>query len=175
MNKPIPSRPVSPPLIIIRDLVRSMRRLWLRLKLRKKLSHGANFHFGKHCLFLPPGHLKCGNDISIGQNFHLETNLEIGDGVLISSNVSIIGNDHRFDDIHNNIYWGGRLPASTVIIEGDNLIGFGTIILGNVRIGHGCIVGAGSIVTRDLPSGWVCVGSPAKPVRKRRQLENTND
>ncbi|THF57627.1 acyltransferase [Pseudothauera rhizosphaerae] len=167
MSRPSPFQPIPRPLIFVRALVRTARLARLRLKLGDKLKHGENFHFGRNCTFLPPEYIRFGTDISIGANFHLETNLEIGDGVLISSSVSIIGNDHKFDGISENVYWGGRLPPSTVIIEGDNLIGFGSIIIGNVRIGHGCIVGAGSIVTRDLPAGWVCHGSPAIPVRKR--------
>lgn len=94
--------------------------------------------------------------------------------MLISSGVSFVGNDHRFDIPGKSIIWGGRLPASTIIVEGDNLIGFGVTIVGDVRIGKGAIVGAGAVVTRDLPPGMICVGVPAKPIKPRWPQENTD-
>jgi acetyltransferase-like isoleucine patch superfamily enzyme len=81
--------------------------------------------------------------------------------------VSFIGNDHIFNNPDKTIFFSGRLPSSTIILEGDNLIGFGTIVIGNVTIGKGCIVGAGSVVTKDLPSYHICAGVPAKPLKKR--------
>ncbi len=49
----------------------------------------------------------------------------------------------------------------------DNLIGHKATIIGNVRIGKGCIVGAGSVVTKDLPPNTICCGVPARPIRDR--------
>jgi acetyltransferase-like isoleucine patch superfamily enzyme len=95
------------------------------------------------------------------------TNAVIGDDVMISAAVAFVGNDHAFDDPHETIHSQGSLPRSTVRLQGNNLIGYGTIVLGNVTIGRGTIVGAGSLVTNDLPPAVVCVGRPARPVRSR--------
>ena len=95
------------------------------------------------------------------------TNAVIGDDVMISASVAFIGNDHAFDNPHETIQSQGHLPQATVRLRGNNLIGYGTIILGNVTIGRGTIVGAGSLVTKDLPPGVVCVGRPARPVKSR--------
>ena len=87
--------------------------------------------------------------------------------MLISSNVAVIGNDHDHSDIDHTIFFSRRTAASTVVLEGDNLIGFGTIIIGPVTIGRGTIVGAGSIVNRSIPANSICVGSPARVIGSR--------
>lgn len=174
VNKP--DRPIVNLLVPIRGLIRMIRIFGYRVKLGKKFSYGKNVVFGKRCDLLPPNKLKIGNDVRVGSGFHLESDLEVGDQVLISSNVSVIGNDHRFDRTGCSIFHSGRLPPSSVIIEGDNLIGHRVIIIGNVRIGRGCIVGAGSVVTKDLPEDMICYGIPAKPMKSRfgtaLQIEN---
>ncbi|QHO68807.1 hypothetical protein BHD05_03290 [Marisediminicola antarctica] len=107
--------------------------------------------------------------MNIGSDFVTHDHVEIGNDVMISSSVSFIGNDHSFDELGMTIQDQKLLPRALVRLEGDNLIGFGTIILGNVTIGQGTIVGAGSLVTRDLPPNTVCVGRPARPIRNRAE------
>ena len=85
----------------------------------------------------------------------------------ISSHVAIVGNDHRFDGASASVFAAGRLPPTTVVLEGDNLVGFGAIIVGGVRIGRGAIVGAGAVVTRDVESDAIVCGVPARPIRRR--------
>jgi acetyltransferase-like isoleucine patch superfamily enzyme len=47
-------------------------------------------------------------------------------------------------------------------------IGMGSVVLPGVRIGEGCVVGAGSVVTRDLEDFTIAVGNPAKVIKSRR-------
>ena len=54
---------------------------------------------------------------------------------------------------------------SPIIIEDGVHIGIGAIVLPGVTIGEGSVIGAGSIVSRDIPSHCVAVGSPAKAIR----------
>lgn len=162
-----PDKVISGALKPLRAALRATRLLRHRLGLRGKLSLGQNVFFGKRCYLAPPEFMRVGNNVAIGMATFVETNLEIGDDVLISSHVSFVGNDHRFDDPNQTVYWAGRLPPSTVILEGDNLIGHKTTIIGNVRIGRGCIVGAGAVVTKDLPANTICAGVPARPIRDR--------
>jgi acetyltransferase-like isoleucine patch superfamily enzyme len=109
-----------------------------------------------------------GERVNIGSDFVTHDDLLIGDDVMISAHVAFIGNDHAFNDPEKTIQEQELLPRSRVVLEGDNLIGYGSIVLGNVTIGRGVIVGAGSLVTSDLPPNTVCVGRPAKPTRSRR-------
>ncbi|MGQ0845820.1 MAG: acyltransferase [Sporichthyaceae bacterium] len=112
-----------------------------------------------------------GRHVYIGADFFLEADLFVGDDVLISSRVAVIGDDHPFDDSPLPITSHPRRGRSEVRIEGDNLIGHGTIIIAPATIGRGTIVGAGSLVTGDLPPDSVCVGRPARVIRKRRAGE----
>ncbi|WP_397427604.1 acyltransferase [Pseudarthrobacter sp. NS4] len=86
---------------------------------------------------------------------------------MISSGVAFIGNDHPFSDPGRTIQEEHPSPPRSVRLGGDNLIGHGTIVIGDVSIGRGVIVGAGSLVTHDLPPNTICVGRPARPVRGR--------
>jgi acetyltransferase-like isoleucine patch superfamily enzyme len=162
-----PDRPIPFALRLLRNAVRQIR-IWRgRLQSLGKLSYGRNLMLGPDCWFLAPDFIRLGTNVSLGAGVIMESNVEIGDHTLVSSQVAFIGNDHDFRDPRATVFSGRRLPSSTAILEGDHLIGFRTIIVGNVRLGRGCIVGAGSIVTRDLPPYSICVGAPAKKVRDR--------
>ena len=88
--------------------------------------------------------------------------VSIGADCLIGTHVSII--DNAFHDVVDR----QRVPAPKPVIIGDNVwIGNRSIILPGVTIGEGVQVGAGSIVTRDLPANCVATGSPAKVTRTR--------
>jgi acetyltransferase-like isoleucine patch superfamily enzyme len=114
-----------------------------------------------------PHYFELGDQVSIGKNFTCEVDTRVGSHVLISSNVSIIGNDHPFTDRSVTVYESPRRDDSSVEIGCDVLIGYGTIIVGTASIGDGCIVGAGSVVVRDLPPYTICAGVPAKPIKPR--------
>ncbi len=162
-----PDRPIPPALRLLRTAVRQIR-IWRgRFQSLGRLRYGPNFMLGPGCSFLAPDFIRLGTNVSLGAGVIIESNVEIGDHALVSSQVAFIGNDHDFSDPRATVFSGRRLPATTAILEGDHLIGFRSIIVGNVRLGRGCIVGAGSIVTRDLPPYSICVGAPARKVRDR--------
>jgi acetyltransferase-like isoleucine patch superfamily enzyme len=54
-----------------------------------------------------------------------------------------------------------------ILIEDDAWIGFGVIVLDGVHIGSGAVIGAGSVVTRDIPANAIAAGIPAKVIRMR--------
>lgn len=80
--------------------------------------------------------------------------------------VCFIGDDHEIPPAGESLFFAGRRP-STCGSRGDNLIGNGTIVLGNVTIGRGAVVGAGSLVLADVPSHAIVLGRPARLVRYR--------
>lgn len=151
---------------ILRKVVRYIRMLKLRLSTRFKLTYGSNASIGKRSEIYIPNSAKLGNDISIGSNFTSHVNFEIGDECLLSSYVSFIGNDHDLIG-GKSAYFSGRLPPSKIILEGDNFIGFGSTILGNITIGKGAIIGAKTLVNKDVPPNAIVVGVPGKIIKYR--------
>lgn len=162
-----PDRPIPSQLVRLRSLVRLARFWALRSRTQAQITVGENVWFGAGAVLAAPDYVSIGNNVAFGRAFHLETNLVVGDDVLVSSRVACVGNDHRCDEPDTTLFWQGRTPADTIILEGDNLIGFGTVLVGTITVGRGTVVGAGSVVTRDLPSGYVCAGCPARPLRRR--------
>ena len=85
----------------------------------------------------------------------------IGADCLIGTHVSII--DNAFHDVVDR----QQVPAPRPVVIGDNVwIGNRAIILPGVTIGEGAVVGAGSVVTRDVPARTVVAGNPARVVRE---------
>ena len=150
-------------------LVRRSRHAVLWLKSGGRLRTGAGFIVGPRARIARGSSITVGSRVNIGADFVTHDDVEMGDDVMISSNVSFIGNDHFFDEPGLTIQEQKKLGRALVRLEGDNLIGFGTIVLGNVTIGYGAIIGAGSLVTRDMPPNTVCVGRPARPIRNRAE------
>lgn len=135
--------------------------------------------------------LKCGENVNIkkGASFGLGTNLEIDDNSDIGLNARIAGLDNGGRLIigknvmmapevtiltlkHN--YHRKDIPMkeqgftdSEVVIEDDVWIGFGVIVLPGVRLGKGSIVGAGSVVTKDVDPYTIVGGVPATFIKSR--------
>ena len=106
------------------------------------------------------------------------TKLEIGSFCSISKGVKILlGGEHRTDWISTfpfNLLWeeakdipGHPSTKGDVIIENDVWIGTDSIILSGIRIGNGSVVGARSVVTKDVPPYAIVAGNPAKVIRYR--------
>jgi acetyltransferase-like isoleucine patch superfamily enzyme len=73
---------------------------------------------------------------------------------------------HKEDDLSKPIIFND-LEFGEVIIEDGCDVGMGSIILPRVKIGEGSIIGAGSVVTKNIPPYSVVAGNPAKSLRKR--------
>jgi acetyltransferase-like isoleucine patch superfamily enzyme len=68
------------------------------------------------------------------------------------------------------IHQQGLLSKGPIVIEDDVWLGTGVVVVSGVRIGRGAVVGACSVVTRDIPPGAIAVGSPARVVKRRSPL-----
>ena len=126
---------------------------------------------GKGANILPPFRCDYGYRIEIGENFFANYNfivldgnyVRIGDNVWIAPKVGIYAAGHPLD---RDERVAGLEYAFPVTI-GDNVwIGGGVNIVGGVTIGKDSVIGAGSVVTRDIPEGVVAVGNPCRVVRK---------
>ena len=88
--------------------------------------------------------------------------MTIGNRVFVGPQVGIYAAGHPVDPELRGKGWEDAGPIS---IGDDVWIGGGTVLLAGVRIGSGTVVGAGSVVTRDLPSGVVAAGNPCRVLR----------
>lgn len=117
-------------------------------------------------------------DLRIGKNFHATRNLTIqcagritiGDDVLVASDVFIINYNHGLSPLTNS-YLDNSLEVSEVVINDGVWLGNNVIVLPGVHIGKKSIIGAGSVVTKDIPPYSIAVGNPARVI-KRYNLVN---
>jgi acetyltransferase-like isoleucine patch superfamily enzyme len=92
--------------------------------------------------------------------------IQIGCDVQIAPNCAFYPYDHTFAP--GELIKKQPLQTKGGIVVGDDAwLGFGVIVLDGVRIGKGAVIGAGSVVTRDIPDGAIAVGVPARVVRMR--------
>ena len=113
--------------------------------------------------------LTIGKNCSFNHNVMIDASggeIEIGDDVLIGSNVVLRASDHVFSSVEIPIRMQGH-KFGNIFIGDDVWLGANVVVTSGVNIGSGCVVGAGSVVTKDLPPMTLCVGSPAKPIRSR--------
>ena len=94
--------------------------------------------------------------------------LVIGDGSEFGPYVMIHTANHRYDDRARPVTEQGWRDERPVEVGRNCWIGMSALILPGVRIGDGCVVGAGAVVTKDLDDYAIAVGNPAKPIRSRR-------
>ena len=129
---------------------------------------------GKRVVFYPgvwiaPGrNLEIGDDVDLALNVLIETSggVTIGDRTLIGYGVKIFSSNHHVPPNHGNIFGAGH-SDSAVLIGKDVWLGANVIVLPGRTIGDGAVVGAGSIVTKDVPAFAIVAGNPAKFVRVR--------
>lgn len=122
---------------------------------------------GEDATIRPPFHCDYGYNISLGRGVFLNFNcvildvvaVTIGDGAQIGPGVQILTADHPRDAAEraSGLEWGRPIH-----IGRNTWIGAGALILPGVTIGDDAIVGAGSVVTRDVAAGATVVGNPAR-------------
>jgi len=92
--------------------------------------------------------------------------LKIGNNVRIATHTIIIPADHSFEDLSIPIMLQAE-KRKGIIIDDDVWIGASVKILDGVKIGRGCVIGAGSVVNHSIPDYSVAVGVPAKVIKSR--------
>jgi len=121
-----------------------------------------------------------GGVIAIGEDTHIQPrcqlmaylgSLKIGRRVEIAPNCAFYPYDHGFT--HGEIIRNQPLKTKGGIVIGDDSwLGVGVIVLDGVRIGEGAVIGAGSVVTNDIPDNAIAVGNPAKVIKMRTDLKH---
>ena len=140
------------------------------------------FCHGELYCFFNKGEIKIGDFCYIGEGSRIWalSSVTIGDRVLISHNVFIVDNQtHPIDPLIRHQQYKAKfgfpfpeninLEEKPIYIEDDVWIAANSIIMRGVRIGKGAIVGAGSVVTKDIPAGAKVAGNPAKIIFERSE------
>lgn len=167
-------------------LSRKLRKMHPGIHKSARFQEPSNITIGDNCNIGENSYLLCwkkyrhgpvdqdlNGKIIIGNNFNATRNLTIqscneitiGNDVLIASNVFICDYNHGINDIENP-YLNNYLSLSQVVIEDGVWIGQGAFILPGVKIGKKAIVGAGSVVTKNVPEYCIAAGNPARIVKR---------
>lgn len=112
------------------------------------------------------GVLKIGRHCQINEDVYIQS-AEIGDYVLIAQRVAILSVTHRMDRLDVSIKMQGSTESQPVKIESDVWIGRNAVVMPGIRIGKGAVVGAGAVVTKDVPPYAIVGGVPAKVIKYR--------
>ncbi|MBT0770272.1 sugar O-acetyltransferase [Kineosporia sp. J2-2] len=120
---------------------------------------------GERTVLLPPFHAGFGSNVHIGDDFFGNVNLtlvddvdiRIGDGVMIAPSVTLTTTGHP---VHPDRRVDFARFSEPIVLEDKVWIGSNAVVLPGVRIGYGSVIGAGSVVSHDIPPMVVAVGTP---------------
>jgi maltose O-acetyltransferase len=121
----------------------------------------------RNCYFGRGSTLEVGSRSQLGEQARIGPEVSIGSDVIMGPEVVIMTTSHEFEDPDRPIRLQPEPPIKKVIIEDDVWIGTRVTILPGVHIGRGAVIGACSVVTKDIPQFGVAVGNPAKVLRNR--------
>lgn len=115
---------------------------------------GAGLTMGDHSSIGPYGYIGCSGKITIGKN------------VMFGPKCSLFAENHNFSDTETSIKSQG-VNQKGITVEDDCWIGSNVTILDGVTIGRGSVIGAGTLVTKDVPSGSIVVDKRNRAIRTR--------
>lgn len=144
-------------------IARKYRYFWLK---QIASSCGTNIDVDKHAHFTPS--LKIGNNSGIGNYCELNGPITIGNDVMMGPEVVMYTTRHNDERTDIAMRYQGMKERLPIVIGNDVWIGRRVIIMPGVKISDGCIIGAGAVVTKDVPPYCVVAGVPAKIIRRRK-------
>lgn len=138
---------------------------------------GGAIHLDDYAAIHPQAILENGTgaQIVIGKNSSIHpwcqlrahlSSIEIGAGVMIAAGCALYSYDHGIA-MESPIREQALTSRGPIVVGEDAWLGTGSIILSGVRIGKGAVIGAGSVVTRDVPELAIAVGNPARVMKYR--------
>ena len=111
------------------------------------------------------GNIHIGSHTRIGLSNTVIGPIEIGNNVNFAQNIVLSGLNHNFRDVEKPIDEQG-VSTSPILIDDDVWIGANSVIVAGVTIGKHAVIGAGSVVTKDVPPYSIAVGNPAQVIKK---------
>jgi acetyltransferase-like isoleucine patch superfamily enzyme len=138
---------------------------------RKKINAKGNYRIHSRTSIRNAQNIFLGDNVRITMDCCIwaekNSKIVIGDNVLIGPGVKIFASNHGMEMNNEPMVYQKRVEKD-IVIEDDVWIGANSIIVSGVTIRKGAIVGAGSVVTKDVSAGSIYAGVPAKFVKKRR-------
>jgi acetyltransferase-like isoleucine patch superfamily enzyme len=127
-----------------------------------------NVTIGPRSEIIPYAKVAVGEDTQLGGHFSLIAGgeIQIGKNVLFGPGCSIFSFSHNYQDPHRPIMEQGT-SSKGITIGDDVWLGANVVVLDGVTIGKGSVIGAGAVVTKDIPPYSVAAGVPAKVFKKR--------
>ena len=145
---------------------------------REEILRGMLGKVGQVFYFQGPVQFNYGSHTFIGENFFANFNLTvmddgkiiIGDHVCFGPNVSLMATSHPLiSQERMGLNQEGKTTmaeyAPEIVIGNQVWIACNTVVLGGVHIGDGAVIGAGSVVTKDIPAHYLAFGNPCRPIR----------
>lgn len=122
---------------------------------------GAGAHIYAGVRIWAPWNLVAGRGAAIadGAEVYNPVRIQIGDYAVVSQGAYLCGATHDYRS------WEFPLIARPIVVGAHAWIAARAVILPGVSVGEGCVIGAGSVVTRDAPPWTVCAGVPCHPIR----------
>lgn len=144
--------------------IRPVRRCITRTLFKRA---GKNINIEKGAYFGDGSQIEIGDNSGIGINCRVCGNVTIGNNVMMGPDVIILTRKHEFERMDIPMIEQGHAPEMPVKIGDDVWIGTRSIILPGASIGKGAIIGAGAVVTKDVPEYAISCGNPAQVVKYR--------
>lgn len=131
---------------------------------------GKNVNIERGAVF--SSHVSLGDNSGIGICASLTGSVSIGKNVMMGPHCTMYSRNHAFDRLDIPMCEQGFQNERTIVIENDVWIGGHTIFLPGVHIGQGAIIGAGAVVTKNVPAYAIVGGNPARIIRFRNEESN---
>jgi maltose O-acetyltransferase len=138
-------------------LARRVRR-WICVPLFASAGEDVNVERG--AFFGDGSRISIGSRSNLGIDVRVHGPLTLGRDVMMGPRCAVYALGHGIGDVTVPMIDQEFVPARPVVVEDDVWIGYGTVILPGVRIGTGAVIGACSVVTRDVPPYAVAAGNP---------------
>ena len=128
------------------------------------LAHGGSIRIGRSCFIGEHSRIWSADSITIGNRVLISHNVNIHDHNSHSS--SALNRHEHFNEIfaHGHPAQLEDVPSARIVIEDDAWIGFNSTILKGVTIGRGAVVGAASVITKDVNAYTIVAGNPARVI-----------
>ncbi|WP_231459341.1 DapH/DapD/GlmU-related protein [Pedobacter sp. Leaf132] len=111
------------------------------------------------------GNVIVGSKTIIGMSNVIIGPVKIGNNVMLAQNIVVSGLNHGYEDVNISPAFQ-KVSCKDITIADDVWIGANSVITAGVSLGRHCIIGAGSVVTKDVPEFSIAVGNPAKVIKK---------